>query len=148
MAAPATTDYRRRRNEGGRGRWKVEERPSRISLNNFSTSASVSNFYFRLPPSAFRIFLRYWLPLISYSTLIVIQSHYHADVVPRLRFSTSASRRGYGLLGLLFCRATAPLAGGHRPFLARRAVLSAALFGLSDEIHQPSSVSNGGSLEF
>jgi VanZ family protein len=44
---------------------------------------------------------------------------------------------GYGLLGLLFCRAYRsrwPAASGR--FLARRAVLSAALFGLSDEIHQ------------
>jgi VanZ family protein len=94
---------------------------------------------FRLRPSAFRIFLRYWLPLISYSAFIVIQSHYPTpDVVPSWPFFDKLLHAGgYGLLGLLFCRAYRfrwPAASGR--FLARRAVLSAALFGLSDEIHQ------------
>jgi VanZ family protein len=109
------------------GMWKAEERPSRTSAKQF------------FPPSAFRIFLRYWLPLISYSTLIVIQSHFPTpDVVPRLPFFDKLLHAGgYGLLGLLFCRAyRSRWRAAPGRFLARRAVLSAALFGLSDEIHQ------------
>jgi VanZ family protein len=83
--------------------------------------------------------LSHWLPLIAYSALIVIQSHYPTPhVVPRLPFFDKLLHVcGYGLLGLLFCRAYRscwPAASGRS--LARCAVLSAALFGLSDEIHQ------------
>ena len=123
------------------GRQKVEERPSRTSAKPFFPPSAFrpQTSTYRLPPSAFRIFLRYWLPLIGYSTLIVIQSHYPTpDAVPRLPFFDKLLHAGgYGLLGLLFCRAYRsrwPAATGR--FLARRAVLSAALFGLSDEIHQ------------
>jgi len=123
------------------GRGKVEKRPSRTSAKPFFPPSAFrpQTSAYRLPPSAFRIFLRYWLPLIGYSTLIVIQSHYPTpDAVPRLPFFDKLLHAGgYGLLGLLFCRAYRsrwPAATGR--FLARRAVLSAALFGLSDEIHQ------------
>jgi VanZ family protein len=94
---------------------------------------------FRLPPSAFRLFLYYWLPLIAYSAFIVIQSHYPVpESIPRLPyFDKLLHTGGYGLLGLLFCRAYRagwPKASSRS--LARYAVLSTALFGLSDEIHQ------------
>ncbi len=90
-------------------------------------------------PSAFRLLLYYWLPLVAYSALIVIQSHYPTpESIPRLPFFDKLLHTGgYGLLGLLFCRAFRsrwPAAPGRS--LARSAVLSAALFGLSDEIHQ------------
>jgi len=106
---------------------KAEERPSRASVNSV------------LPLSALRLFLRYWLPLIAYIASIVIQSHYPTpDSVPRLPFFDKLLHiGGYGLLGLLFClayRSRWPAASGRS--LARAAVLSAALFGLSDEIHQ------------
>jgi VanZ family protein len=84
-------------------------------------------------------FLRYWLPLIWYAMFIVIQSHYPTpDVVPHLPFFDKLLHAGgYGLLGLLFCRAYRfhwPAAPSR--VLARRAVLSTVLFGVSDEIHQ------------
>jgi VanZ family protein len=94
---------------------------------------------FPLPPSPFRLFLYYWLPLIAYGALIVVQSHYPTpESVPRLPyFDKLLHTGGYGLLGLLFCRAYRarwPLASGRR--LSRAAVLSAVLFGISDEFHQ------------
>lgn len=84
-------------------------------------------------------FLPHWLPLIAYSAFIVIQSHYPTpDSVPRLPyFDKLLHMGGYGLLGLLFCRACRsswPAASGVA--LARAGVLFTALFGLSDEIHQ------------
>lgn len=89
--------------------------------------------------SAFRLFFHYWLPLIAYSGLIVYQSHYPApDSIPNLPYIDKLLHTGgYGLLGLLFCRAYRsgwPAASPRS--LARYAVLSTALFGLSDEIHQ------------
>jgi VanZ family protein len=102
-------------------------------IRNSRTSA------FSLQPSAFRTFLRYWLPLTAYAALIVIQSHHPApDAIPAWPFFDKLLHAGgYGLLGLLFGRAYRsrwPAASGR--LLARYAVLSAALFGLSDEIHQ------------
>jgi VanZ family protein len=94
---------------------------------------------FRPPPSPFRLFFHYWLPLIAYSALIVFQSHYPApESIPRLPyFDKLLHAGGYGLLGLLFCRAyRAGWPGASIRSLARYAVLSTALFGLSDEIHQ------------
>jgi VanZ family protein len=83
--------------------------------------------------------IRYWLPLIVYAAFIVFQSHYPTpESIPRLPyFDKLLHTGGYGLLGLLFCRAYRsgwPEASGRS--LARCAVLSATLFGLSDEIHQ------------
>jgi VanZ family protein len=94
---------------------------------------------FPLPPSHFRLFLYYWLPLIAYCAFIVIQSHYPAPKsIPDLPyFDKLLHTGGYGLLGLLFCRAYRsrwPMACSRSQ--ARWAVLSAVLFGLSDEIHQ------------
>lgn len=94
---------------------------------------------FRPPPSAPRLFFYYWLPLIAYCALIVIQSHYPApESIPRLPyFDKLLHTGGYGLLGLLFCRAyRSGWPGASIRSLARYAVLSTALFGLSDEIHQ------------
>ncbi len=92
-----------------------------------------------LPPSAFRLCLYHWLPLIAYSAFIVIQSHYPTpESVPRLPyFDKLLHLGGYGLLGLLFCRACRsswPTASSGA--LARVGVLFTTLFGLSDEIHQ------------
>jgi VanZ family protein len=120
------------------GRRKVENykrQDSRSNLSHFPLPPSA----FRFPPSTLHLFLYYWLPLIAYSGLIVFQSHYPApESIPRLPyFDKLLHIGGYSLLGLLFCRAYRsrwPIASGRS--LARLAVLSAALFGLSDEIHQ------------
>jgi VanZ family protein len=111
-----------------------EERLSRTSAKPFFLPSDL-----RLPPSAFRIFLRYWLPLIAYCLFIIIQSHFPAPkAVPSLPFFDKLLHTaGYALLGLLFCRAYHfrwPQVSSRT--LVRASVLSAALFGLSDEIHQ------------
>ena len=92
-----------------------------------------------LPSSPFRLFFYHWLPLVAYSAFIVIQSHYPTpESVPRLPyFDKLLHMGGYGLLGLLFCRAgrsSWPAASSGA--LARVGVLFTALFGLSDEVHQ------------
>jgi VanZ family protein len=131
------------KSEGGIG--KVEDgRPKAEKGETASSIFHTSPFrlpvsVLPLPPSPLRLFLYYWLPLIAYSALIVFQSHYPTpESVPRLPFFDKLLHAGgYGLLGLLFCRAYRsrwPVAS--EPSLARLAVLSAALFGLSDEIHQ------------
>jgi VanZ family protein len=107
--------------------------------NNFADVRDHRSSIFPLPPSPFRLFFYYWLPLIAYSAFIVFQSHYPApDSIPRLPFFDKLLHTGgYGLLGLLCCRAYRsgwPEASGRS--LARWSVLSATLFGLSDEIHQ------------
>jgi VanZ family protein len=84
-------------------------------------------------------FIQYWLPLIAYSAFIVFQSHYPTpDSIPDLPYIDKLLHTGgYGLLGLLFCRAyRSRWPGASTRSLARYAVLSTALFGLSDEIHQ------------
>jgi VanZ family protein len=94
---------------------------------------------FLFPPYPFRLLLYYWLPLIAYLALIVVQSHYPTpEAVPRLPyFDLLLHIGGYGLLGLLLCRAyRSRWPEASRRSLARSAVLTAALFGLSDEIHQ------------
>jgi VanZ family protein len=93
----------------------------------------------RLAPGAFRVFLHCWLPLIALVAVIGIQSHYPTpESIPRLPFFDKLLHGGgYGLLGLLFCRAyRSGWPETTERSLARYAVLSAALFGLTDEIHQ------------
>ncbi|MFW6372430.1 MAG: VanZ family protein [Thermodesulfobacteriota bacterium] len=86
-----------------------------------------------------RTFLFYWLPLVIYLILIFVQSAFPAPQtgikVPHLDKGVHAAM--YGLLGILFCRAygrTWPRMGSR--WLTILSILSAAVFGLSDEIHQ------------
>jgi len=115
------------------GRWKVEVGNNLADVRDHRPSV------FPLPPSPFRLLLFYWLPLVVYCAIIIFQSHYPTpESIPRLLFFDKLLHAGgYGLLGMLFCRAYrsgCPDASDRS--LARWAVLSAALFGLSDEIHQ------------
>jgi VanZ family protein len=86
-----------------------------------------------------RNFLRYWLPLIAYCLLIFVQSSSELPVelpgVPYLDKVLHAG--GYGLLGILFYRAYRsrwPSASGWT--MANASLLSAAFYGMTDEIHQ------------
>jgi VanZ family protein len=94
---------------------------------------------FRSPPSAFRLFLLNWLPLIGYCLLIFIQSSSSDSVelptIPLLDKLLHAA--GYSLLGVLFYRAYRsrwPGASGWT--MANASLLSAAFYGMTDEIHQ------------
>ena len=84
-------------------------------------------------------FLKYWLPLIAYCLLIFIQSSFPSPVkepdVPF--FDKYLHMLGYALLGALFCRAYGSLRHGGKFWrVAFLSVLSAGLYGISDEIHQ------------
>jgi len=84
-------------------------------------------------------FLRYWLPLIAYCVFIFAQSSGPVPIdlpgIPGLDKVLHAG--GYGLLGILFYRAYRsrwPNASGWAT--ANASLLSAAVYGLTDELHQ------------
>jgi VanZ family protein len=85
-------------------------------------------------------FLRYWLPLIAYCLCIFLQSSTSELPVELPAFEHADKvlhAGGYGLLGILFYRAYRslwPNASGWS--MANASLLSAAFYGLSDEIHQ------------
>jgi VanZ family protein len=84
-------------------------------------------------------FLKYWLPLIAYCLAIFIQSSFPSPVKePGIPFFDKYMHMlGYALLGALFCRAYGSLRlGGKFWRVALLSVLSAGVYGISDEIHQ------------
>jgi VanZ family protein len=89
--------------------------------------------------SKFRIILIYWLPLIIYCLAIYLQSGQPGPQhLPDVRFLDKFLHVGaYGLLGMLFFRAyeTLPLKNS-KNLLILISIGSAALYGISDEIHQ------------
>lgn len=83
--------------------------------------------------------VRDWLPLIAYCVLIFVQSSGPAPVdlpgIPLL--DKVLHTAGYGLLGILFCRAyrsVRPDASGWAT--ANVGLLSTSLYGFTDELHQ------------
>jgi len=89
--------------------------------------------------SKLRNFLICWLPLIIYCLAIYIQSGQPGpELIPDVRFLDKFLHFGaYGLLGVLFFRAyeTLPLKN-FKNLLILISIGSAALYGISDEIHQ------------
>jgi VanZ family protein len=84
-------------------------------------------------------FIKYWLPLIAYCLLIFIQSSFPSPIkTPDFAFADKFLHIwGYALLGALFFRAYESLWSGGRLWrIALLSVLSAGLYGVSDEIHQ------------
>lgn len=85
-------------------------------------------------------FLYYWLPVIAYCLIIFIQSSFASPPVgPRIpHMDKLLHLAGYALLSILFLRAYLNASGlARRPILAMLcAFLSAALYGVSDELHQ------------
>ena len=84
-------------------------------------------------------FLRYWLPLIACCLLIFLQSSSDnpVDLPPIANVDKVLHAGAYGLLGILFYRAYRsrwPSASGWT--MANASLLSAAFYGLTDEIHQ------------
>ena len=84
-------------------------------------------------------FTYYWLPLIAYCVFVYIQSSYPApESLPSFDFSDKLYHfAGYALMGILFYRAyhTLPLKN-NTSMLILLSMISAALYGISDEIHQ------------
>ncbi|MFZ0614684.1 MAG: VanZ family protein [Desulfobacterales bacterium] len=86
-------------------------------------------------------FIVYWLPVLVYCLLIFIQSSFPSPVKePDIAFFDKYLHiLGYGLLGALFCRAycgSSRWSGAKLWRLALLSILSAGLYGISDEIHQ------------
>jgi len=86
-----------------------------------------------------KIFAYYWLPLTAYCVFIYIQSSYPSpEALPSFEFSDKLMHFGaYAVMGVLFYRAYQTL-----PFrtniqlIVLFSMISASLYGVSDEIHQ------------
>ena len=93
----------------------------------------------RSPAIGSKTFFYYWVPVILFCTLIFVQSsHPVPESLPRFPYVDKLLHVGaYALLSILFFRAyrTTPL--GNRISAAMAlSILSAGLYGISDELHQ------------
>ena len=81
----------------------------------------------------------YWLPLIAYCVFIYIQSSYPSpERLPSFEFSDKLLHfAAYAVMGVLFYRAyqTLPFKNNIQ-LLILLSMISASLYGISDEIHQ------------
>ena len=90
-------------------------------------------------PTQTKNFIYCWLPLILYCVLIYIQSDYPSpEKLPSFEFMDKALHFvAYGVMGILFYRAYQTLRiKNHRQMLILLSMVSASLYGISDEIHQ------------
>jgi VanZ family protein len=90
-------------------------------------------------PTHLKRFLLYWLPLILYCLLIYIQSaNPSPEQIPSFPFVDKALHfAAYGIMGILFYRAYQTLRiKDNIQMLMLLSVVSASLYGISDEIHQ------------
>lgn len=81
----------------------------------------------------------YWLPLVLYCLAIFIQSSFKTPgQVPAIPMIDKILHFvAYAIMGILFFRAYRTLPIGNRQLLlALLSILSAGLYGISDEIHQ------------
>ena len=89
--------------------------------------------------SRLKRFILYWLPVIVYCLAIYIQSDFPSiEHIPSFEFSDKILHFGaYAVMGILFYRAYQTLRIKDDPrMLILLSVLSASLYGISDEIHQ------------
>ncbi len=86
-----------------------------------------------------RTFTIYWLPLIGYCVFIYIQSSYPSpERLPSFDYSDKLLHFGaYAVMGILFYRAYHTLSFRNNiQLLVMLSMISASLYGISDEIHQ------------
>jgi len=84
-------------------------------------------------------FLYYWLPVILYCLAIYIQSDLPAsEHIPSFEFSDKVLHfLAYAVMGILFYRAYQTLRiKDNQQMLLLLSIVSASLYGISDEIHQ------------
>jgi len=83
-------------------------------------------------------FTYYWLPLLVYCLLIFIQSTQPSpENLPSFEFSDKILHfLAFGVMGILFYRAYQTLPLKNNTQLLLLSVISASLYGISDEIHQ------------
>jgi VanZ family protein len=90
-------------------------------------------------PIHLKRFVLYWLPLILYCLFIYIQSaNPSPDQIPSIPFIDKVLHgAAYGIMGILFYRAYQTLRiKDNIHMLMLLSVVSASLYGISDEIHQ------------
>ena len=90
-------------------------------------------------PIRLKRFVLYWLPLILYCLFIYIQSdHPSPEQIPVFPYVDKVLHvTAYGIMGILFFRAYQTLRfKGNMKMLMFLSVVSASLYGISDEIHQ------------
>ena len=90
-------------------------------------------------PLRLKLFIYYWLPLLLFCGFIYFQSSYPSPKsVITFAFSDKLLHVfAYAVLAILFLRAYGTLSlRNHKRLLLVVSILSAALYGLSDEIHQ------------
>ncbi|MCP4627330.1 MAG: hypothetical protein GY850_28025 [bacterium] len=84
-------------------------------------------------------FTYYWLPLIAYCVFIYLQSSYPSpEMLPSFKFSDKLFHFGaYAVMGVLFYRAYQTLPFKNKfQLVVPLSMISASLYGVSDEIHQ------------
>jgi VanZ family protein len=90
-------------------------------------------------PIKLKRFVLYWLPLILYCLFIYIQSDYPSpERIPVFPYVDKVLHvTAYGIMGILFYRAYQTLRlQDNIKILMFLSVVSASLYGISDEIHQ------------
>ena len=94
-------------------------------------------------------FTYYWLPLIAYCVFIYFQSSYPSpESLPSFEFSDKLMHfAAYAVMGVLFYRAYHTLSFKNSfQWIVLLSMISASLYGISDEIHQSFVPSRDGSF--
>ena len=113
--------------------------PARIPNSEFKILTSIISEFVNSMSTRLKNVLYYWLPVILYCLAIYIQSDLPAsEHIPSFEFSDKVLHfLAYAVMGILFYRAYQTLRiKDNQQTLLLLSVVSASLYGISDEIHQ------------